>query len=107
MSTKKDFKLFHAKIGEWQERYIALQLEDYKAILEKPQNPSATFHELEKRMKEDRTKYGVSFKGIRPSELTVTLMIMLKEGSISFEDLEDFSEELKDTIRKFMESRGI
>ncbi len=70
---------------------------EYIAILSKDANPSDKFWELEKRIKEDKKKAGVQVRMSR-SNLIYNLISLLNEDAISFEDLEEFSDGLKETV---------
>jgi len=52
---------------------------------------------LDKRIKEDRKKTGVQLEMSR-SNLIYNIISLISDGAISFEDLEEFSDELKETI---------
>lgn len=64
-------------------------------------NPSEKFWQLEKRIKDDRKKVGVRVEMTR-SNLIYNINSLIKEGAISMADLEEFSDELKETIRAFI-----
>jgi len=65
-------------------------------------NPSEKFWRLDKKIKEDRKKTGVQLEMSR-SKLIYNIISLINEGAISFEDLEEFSDELKETISAFLE----
>ena len=60
--------------------------------------PSQKFWELEKRIRNDKKDTGVIID-MRRSRMVLNMLNLLNEGAITMEDLEDFSEELKDHIR--------
>ena len=95
--TEKDWKLFRSKIADWQESFMDRLNTEYIAILSKDANPSDKFWELEKRIKEDKKKAGVQVRMSR-SNLIYNLISLLNEDAISFEDLEEFSDGLKETV---------
>lgn len=100
MSEKRDFKLFREKIGGWQEDHMAKLNEEYIGILSrKDKNPSKNFWELYERMQKDKTEPGVLISDLRPSNFDLYLGILVAQGVIQEEDLEGFSEELKERIR--------
>lgn len=100
--TEKDWKLFRSKIADWQESFMDRLNTEYIAILSKDANPSDKFWELEKRIKEDKKKAGVQVRMSR-SNLIYNLISLLHEGAISFEDLEEFSDGLKETVGAFID----
>ena len=77
---------------------------EYIAILSEDANPSDKFWKLDKRIKEDRKKAGVQVRMSR-SNLIYNIISLINEGAISFEDLEDFSDGLKETVGAFIDSR--
>lgn len=100
--TEKDWKLFRIKIVDWQEAYMDSLNKEYIKLLSENVNPSEKFWTLEKRFKEDKKKAGVQLD-MRRSQLIYNIILLIYEGAISFKDLEEFSEQLKETIRIFIE----
>lgn len=100
--TKKDWALFRDKIVDWQETYMDKLNQEYIKILSEEGNPSEKFWKLEKRIKKDRKKTGVQLEMSR-SKLIENILSLLNEGAIQLEDLEEFSDGLKETIRFFVE----
>ena len=99
--TEKDWKLFRNKIADWQESYMDRLGKEYIELLSEDVNPSDKFWSLDKRIKEDKKKIGIQLEMSR-SNLIYNIISLINEGAISFEDLEEFSEELKETIRAFI-----
>lgn len=95
--TKKDWLLFRNKIAGWQENYMDKLNKEYIELLSEDANPSEKFWRLNKRIKEDRKKAGVQLEMSR-SKLIYNIISLINDGAISFEDLEEFSDELKETI---------
>ena len=60
------------------------------------------FWRLDKRIKEDRKKTGVQLE-ISRSNLIYNIISLISDGAISFENLEEFSDELKETVNSFIE----
>lgn len=102
MFTEKDWKLFRSKIGGWQEGYMDKLNNSYIELLRGDGNPSEKFLELEKRIRTDKNKTGVRAE-ISRSELIYNILSLLHEGAISMDDLEEFSDELKETVRYMTE----
>lgn len=73
---------------------------EYIALLSEDANPSDKFWKLDKRLKEDKKKVGVRVEMSR-SNLIYNIMSLINEGVISLDDLEEFSNELKETIRVY------
>lgn len=100
--TEKDWKLFRSKRADWQEAYMDRLNKGYIELLSKDANPSNKFWSLDKRIKEDKKKTGVQLEMSR-SKLIYNIISLMNEGAIGFEDLEEFSDQLKETVRFFIE----
>lgn len=101
--SKQDWLLCRKKIGEWQEAYIDKLLFEYAELLQRESLASEKFWELEKRIKNDKRSRGVVLE-IRKQNVIYDLVAMILDGIITFEDLDDFSDDLKETVR-FMVTR--
>lgn len=100
--SEKDWKLFRKKIGGWQEAYMEKLNKEYVEILTREEgNASDKFWELEKRIRNDKKDCGVRCEMRRSNQFFIMLSL-LNEGAITFEDLEDFSEDLQDTLKHFV-----
>ena len=100
--TEKDWKLFRRKIADWQESYMNRLNKEYIAILSEDASPSDKFWKLDKRIKEDKKNAGVQLRMSR-TNLIYNIISLLNEGAISFGDLEDFSDGLKETVGAFLD----
>lgn len=100
--TKKDWTLFRNKIADWQEAYMGRLKKEYIELLSGDANPSEKFWQLEKRIKKDRKKTGVQLQMSR-SNLIYNIVSLINENVIGFEDLGEFSDELKETVRFLIE----
>ncbi len=100
--TEKDWKLFRRKIADWQESYMNRLNREYIAILSEDASPSDKFWKLDKRIKEDKKNAGVQLRMSR-TNLIYNIISLLNEGAISFGDLEDFSDGLKETVGAFLD----
>ncbi len=100
--TKKDWTLFRNKIADWQEAYMNRLNKEYIELLSEDTNPSEKFWRLEKKIKEDRKKTGVQLEMSR-SKLIYNIISLINDGAISFEELNEFSDELKETVSAFVE----
>ena len=58
--TEADWKLFRARLPEWQEAYMGRLIEGYIELLQSGKNPSSRFWELEKKVRQDKRRAGVS-----------------------------------------------
>ena len=98
--SEKDWKLFRKKIAGWQEAYMDKLNKEYIEILKEEGNSSDKFWKLEKRIKENKKECGVQCEMSRSNQFYIMLSL-LNEGAITMEDLEEFSDDLKDTIGHF------
>ena len=98
--SEKDWKLFRRKITGWQESYMDKLNKEYMAILSEDGNASEKFWKLEKRIKEDKKDCGVQCEMSRSNQFYIMLEL-LDEGAITIDDLEDFSDDLKETLKHF------
>ena len=102
--TKADWKLFMEKVPEWQERYMAKLLDRYiKLLKEKDKDPSERFWKLEERIKKDKASPGVRLR-LDKNEAVYDLRAMIRGKVITIEDLEDFSDELKTTVKELIDN---
>ena len=98
--SEKDWKLFRNKISDWKEAYMEKLNKEYVALLSGKGNASDKFWKLEKRIREDKKDCGVQCEMSRSNQFYIMLSL-LNEGAITFDDLEDFSDDLKDTMKNF------
>lgn len=97
--TEHDWKLFKSRIADWQERYIDKLNHEYVELLSNEDLPSEKFWALEKRIRNDKRDAGVMIE-MRRSGLIDNLIALYLEGAISDEDLDGFSENLVNTIKR-------
>lgn len=102
--TKRDWQLFREKLPAWQEAYMDRLGKEYIALLSEDVAPSDKFWRLEKRIREDRRKAGVRVEMLH-SDFFYILLSLIKEGAIRFEDLDEFSDAVKDRVRLLLEAR--
>lgn len=100
--SKKDWKLFQEKLPIWQDAFMGKLNQEYIAILNKDGNPSDLFWELEKRIKQDKRRPGVSME-MQKQYLLYNLSSLIVDGAITLDDIDGFSEELKDGVRYLVE----
>ena len=94
---ESDWKLFRKKLPDWQESYMAKLNQEYIQLLTGPGDASDKFWELEKRIKNDKHNVGVVAE-MRRSVMFPNLIDLLREGAITPGDLDDFSEELRESL---------
>ena len=95
--TKKDWALFREKISDWQEAYMNKLNKEYIELLSGEGRPSEKFWTLEERIRNDKKYTGVQLKMSR-SNCIPNIISLLNEEVITMEDLDEFSDELKETI---------
>ena len=96
--SKSDWKLFREKIGDWQENYMERLEQEYISLLsDDGKLASDKFWELEKRIKKDKKSSGVILQ-MSKSEAIWNIAYMIKLKVIALEDLEDFSDNLKEAV---------
>ena len=95
--TEKDWKIFRKKIIMWQENYMQKLNNEYIKLLQRDNVPSKNFRDLEKRIIKDKWSVGVVIN-MRRSTMIQNILELLRDDIIQFDDLNDFSEELKNDI---------
>lgn len=103
--SKQDWVLFRQKIGEWQEAYMGKLLREYSELMQREALASEKFWALEKRIKNDRHSRGVALE-IRKQNVIYDLVTMIVDGIITLDDLEEFSDDLKDAVRFMVTQRS-
>ena len=95
--SKSDWKLFRARIGDWQEAYMERLLQEYIELLTGAENASEKFWKLEERVKKDKKHPGVLIE-LRKSNMIYDIVSLINLGVITTSDLKEFSEELKEGV---------
>ena len=95
--SKRDWKLYREKIGEWQEHYMEKLVKEYADYLCSDLPASTKFWEIEKRIKRDRKTPGVCIE-LRKSDMFWDIAELINDKVISMDDLEEFSKDLKEAV---------
>ncbi len=95
--SKRDWKLYREKIGEWQEHYMEKLVKEYADYLCSDLPASTKFWEIEKRIKRDRKTPGVCIE-LRKSDMFLDIAGLIKDKVISMDELEEFSDDLKEAV---------
>lgn len=95
--SKRDWKLYREKIGEWQEHYMEKLLKEYADYLCSDLPASTKFWEIEKRIKRDSKTPGVCIE-LRKSDMYWDIAGLINDKVISMDDLEEFSDDLKEAV---------
>jgi hypothetical protein len=99
--NEKDWKLFRSRIADWQEAYMDRLNREYMEILTGEGNPSDKFWVLEARIKKDKKATGVRIEMSKPMMQT-NLLLLLREGAITVDDLKGFSDDLREQMMFLM-----
>jgi hypothetical protein len=102
--SKSDWKKYREKISGWQESYMERLLKAYVDYLNSDRSASEKFWELEKRIKQDRKCPGVLVE-MRKSSAVFDIANMITDDVIKMEDLDEFSDELKENIKSILGSK--
>lgn len=95
--SKKDWKLFRACIGEWQEAYMDRLTKEYIDSLSGDENASDKFWELEERIKKDKKHPGVMLE-LSKENMIFDIVTLINSGVINIADLAEFSDGLKESV---------
>ena len=96
--SKSDWNLFRTSIVEWQENYMDKLNKEYIEILSGKENASEKFWKLEERIRQDRKHPGVILQ-MQKKEMMFDIVRLIRDGVIGVQDLEGFSEELKEHVQ--------
>ena len=99
--TKADWKLFRERISDWQESYMDRLVKEYIVFLQSDKAASEKFWELEKRIKRDRKRPGVLIE-LDKSEMIWDLCGLIRDGVITTDDLDGFSEDCRETVEQLL-----
>lgn len=95
--SKRDWKLYREKIGDWQEHYMEKLVKEYADYLCSDLPASTKFWEMEKRIRRDRKTPGVCIE-LRKSDMFWDIAGLINDRVISMDDLEEFSDGLKEAV---------
>ena len=101
--TKSDWKLFLEKLHVWQEAFMDKLNHEYIALLSGEGKPSDKFWNLYERQKNDKRLAGVLL-WLRKSEMPFGILRLIREGAITIDDLDEFSDELKNYVKYKIEN---
>ena len=95
--SKRDWKLFREKIGDWQEHYMEKLVKEYADYLCSDLPASTKFWEMEKRIRKDKKTPGVCIE-LSKSSMFWDVAQLISDEVISMEDLAEFSDGLKEAV---------
>lgn len=102
--SKNDWKLYREKITGWQEAYMERLIKKYVDYLSSDVPASTKFWEMEKRIKQDKKMPGVCIE-MRKSTMIWDLVSLINDDVITFEALEEFSDDVKSAIKLILNRR--
>ena len=100
---EKDWKLFRKLLPGWQEAYMERLTMEYIELLSSDRQASDKFWELDKRIKQDKRCTGVLARDVKRSNMFQLIINLIYEEAISEDDLNEFSEDLRDTVETRLE----
>ena len=100
--NEKDWKLFRKNLPDWQENYMEKLIKEYVDFLKGDGLASDKFWELEKKIKKDKKNPGVLLQDVRRSNFHMHLASLVRCEVISVDDLEEFTDETKETIERMV-----
>lgn len=102
-SEEKDWELYREKRSEWHKAYMERLIKEYMELLAEDKAASEKFWALDKRIRADRQSLGVRVIEERRSKLQNILTGLIIEHVISVDDLQDFSEELRESTSRWIQ----
>ena len=100
---EKDWKLFRKLLPGWQEAYMERLTMEYIELLSSDRQASDKFWELDKRIKQDKRRTGVLARDVKRSNMFQLIINLIYEEAISEDDLNEFSEDLRDAVNTRLE----
>ena len=105
--NEKDWKLFRARVPDWQEAYMEKLVEEYKALLNGNEQASDLFWALWNRLNRDKRSPGVMLENLSRSTMRMNLLLLLRHEIITIRDLDGFSEELREDLNHVVENTSL
>ena len=94
---ESDWKIFRKKVPQWQEVYMKKLNEEYIDKLSRNESAAKNFWDLENRVFKDKRKVGVVID-MGKSRMLINILDLLEDHVINLEDLDEFSEELRNAV---------
>lgn len=98
--AESDWKLFMKMLPQWQERYMEKLIGRYVETLNGDSEASSRFWALEERINRDKLSSGVLANDIRRSTMHYEIANLLSDNVITLDDLDGFTEDIKDYARR-------
>lgn len=101
--SKKDWKLFREKIGQWQEAYMEILNQRYIALLSNEEVPaSKRFWKLQQVIQADKRRPGVCLE-LKKQTMVYDLAALIEDHTITVEDIAEFSDEVKERVAMLLQ----
>lgn len=98
---ESDWKIFRKRVPEWRERYLATRNSQLARLLtDESKTPTERFWETEEKINQDARLLVDLLDGHSRSKMFWYLLLMYGQGFIRDDDLDEFSEGLRERIRK-------
>jgi hypothetical protein len=98
---ESDWKRFRDSLDKWKERYLKRKNAEISAILEnKDWSETNKFWEIVEFQKAESKILRNCLDGLSRSNMTLHIALMKKVKMIDQEDIEEFSEELQDILKR-------
>lgn len=101
-----DWEKFRKKIDFWQENYLRRLNKEYIDILKQDKSASEIFWTLEEKIKKDKKSVEVMVI-MRRSIMLDDILELIRDNVIEFKDIDEFSDDLKDTVRQILDYKII
>jgi hypothetical protein len=96
---ESDWRLFCDRVGEWRERFLSKRTRELSQLLsDGNRTPMERFWAADEEMRQTARDLRDSFGGHSRSRMILALYAMLGCGIIEQEDLNDFSDDLRQRI---------
>ena len=103
---ESDWKLFRKRVPEWRERYLSLKNKEIVGIFaDNNKTPTEQFWDAKKKMEEEARILVDCLDGHSRSKMQWYLLLMHHYGLIRDEDLDEFSEELREQVLRHRPNR--
>ena len=102
--NESDWKLFRSRLPAWQEAYMERLNREYVSLLSGPGSAADKFWELDKRIKADKQGGGVVMRMSR-TYMELNIMNLICDGVITLDDLDGFSDDLREKMAFVMRER--
>ena len=98
--STSDWKAFRRRVPEWRERYLRLRNEELVGLLrDEGLTPTERFWRVEERVAEEARVLRACLDGHSKRKVAWYLSLMYSHGMIDGEDLDAFSEGLREAVR--------